>query len=113
MGGGKRILNHIHGHAIHDKFHGKILAVIWNAVLEDWDWAVILAVLVNEVPEDFVEHGAPDGTDGVDFVEPVVGGVDERIDAHVGRVWVHANTPRAVVYPFSLNVVGPASVIGL
>ena len=107
------ILKHSHSHAVHDNLHCKILAVVWNAVLEDGDWAIILAVLVNEVPEDFVEHGAPDGTDGVDLVEFVVGGVNERVDVHVGGVWVHADTLGAVVHPSSLNVVGLAGIIGL
>lgn len=107
------ILKHLHSHAVHDNLHCKIFAVIWNAVLEDWDWAIILAVLVNEVPEDFVEHGAPDGADGVDLVEFVVRGVNERVDVHVGGVWVHADTLGTVVHPSSLNIVGLAGIIGL
>lgn len=103
----------IHGHAVHDDLHSKILAVAWNAVLENGDWAVILAVLINQVPEEFVEHSRPDGTDGMDLVQLVVGGVYERVDAHISGVWVHSNTLGAVVYPSSLNVVGLAGVLGL
>lgn len=65
--GGER--GYLQRHAVDNELHSEVLSVGGHAVLECRLGGVVLAVLVDEVPQDFVEHGFPNCADVVDFVE--------------------------------------------
>lgn len=57
----------LEGHAVKPELHGEVLAVGGDALgVEGREVSVVFAVLVDEVPEDFVKHGGPDVADLVD-----------------------------------------------
>ena len=65
---------------------------------------------VDEVPHDFVEHGGPDGADGVDFVELVGAAVGVRVRGQAGRVEVGPETLGVAEDPLAEREVGGAGV---
>ena len=101
-------------HTVHDKFHGEILAIGRHAVvIEGRHVRVVLAVLVDQVPQDFVQHGSPDVADGVDAAVQLDALVGLGVDGHRGRVQVVADTGGVAVDPRTHAVVLLAGVAGL
>lgn len=106
-GGGARLERE----GVGDKLHGQVLAIGGNTLgVEGREVSIGVAVLVNEVPEVFVEDGSPDGTNGVDLVLGVGGAVGHGVGLHVGRVGVLADTLGVVVDPVSERNIGGAAV---
>lgn len=103
----------LQGHAVNDELHGEVFAVSWDAVAEGWLGSIILAVFVDQVPEDLIQHGGPDGTDVVHTVVSVDGGVDERVGGQAGGVWVLTDTAGVVGSPGTHGVVSGAGVARL
>ena len=91
----------LQSHGIKDDLQGEVLAIGGDTVLEDWAGIVVLAVLVDQVPEDVVEDGSPDGADSMDLVLLVGINILEGVGGQVGGVWVLANAG-AVVDPTAL-----------
>lgn len=104
----------LEGHGVEDDLEGQVLSVGRNAVgVELGLGAVILAVLVDEVPHDLVEDGSPDFADVVHLVVGVEGSVLVRVDIQVRRVQVVSDTGIVVVHPRAQAVVGLTGVAGL
>lgn len=101
-------------HTVHDNLHGEVLAITRDAfAVKLRKPVVILAVLVDEVPEDLVEHRRPDVADGVDFLVEISVGVDLWVLVEVGRVEVVSDAKGAAANPVAHGVVGLAGVAGL
>lgn len=104
----------LESHAVEPELHGKVLAVGRDALgVEGREVSVVLSVLVDEVPEDFVEHGCPDVANLVDGGGAVVVRVDLGVDSHTGGVEGAADTLGLARDPFADGVVGVTSVLGL
>ena len=101
-------------HAVHDNLHSEVLAITRDTLaVELGEPIVVLAVLVDEVPEDFVEHGRPDVADGVDFLVEIGVGVDLGVLVQVGGVEVVPDSERTSADPVAHGVLGLAGVAGL
>jgi hypothetical protein len=101
-------------HSVHDQLHGQVLAVGGHTVVvEVGNIAVVLAVLVDQVPEDLVQHGGPDVSDGVDAAVQLDALVGLGVGSHGGRVQVVADTGGVAVDPRAHAVVLLARVGGL
>lgn len=104
----------LEGETIEDELEGEELAVGGHALgVKGRKVGVILAVLVDEVPEDLVQDGGPGGAGGVDLVLGVDGLVGERVGGQAGGVGVLADALGVVVGPGAHGVVGGAGVAGL
>lgn len=51
-----------------------------------------MAMDVNEVPQHFIEHGCPHGTDLMELVYLIGTLVDEKVRIHISRGRVSSNT---------------------
>lgn len=104
----------LEGEAVEDELEGEELAVGGHALaVKGREVGVVLAVLVDEVPEDLVEDGGPGGAGGVDLVLGVDRLVRERVGGQASRVGVLADALGVVVGPGAHGVVGGAGVAGL
>lgn len=101
----------LQGHGVNDELHGQELAVSGDTVgVEVGAGIVVLAVLVDQVPQDLVQHGGPGLADVVDLVLGVEGGVSVGVGGQAGREQDRADTGRVVVDPGTHGVVGVAGV---
>ena len=98
------------GHSVEDQLHGKIAAVRWSTVDKFGHDVLAHAVLIDQVPQDFVEDGGPDGTNAVDLVHALHISISVGVGLHVGRVWVFTDTALHVGSPFTHGVVGVVGV---
>lgn len=101
-------------HGVNDELHDQELSVGGDTVgVKVGAGAVVLAVLVNQVPHDLVEHGGPGLANVVDLVLGVEGGVGVGVGGQAGREEDGADAGRVVVHPGAHGVVGVARVLGL
>ena len=101
-------------HTVHDNLHSEVLAITRDALaIQLREPVIVLAVLVDEVPEDFVKHGCPDVADGVDFLVEIGVGVNLGVLVEVGRVQVVPDSERTSADPVAHGVLGLAGVAGL
>lgn len=79
LGGGLVQVN-LQSKTVNNKLHGKVATIGGHTVAVKGGLGVgVEAGLVDQIPEDFVQHGGPDGADSVDFVHAVDIGVGVSI----------------------------------
>lgn len=126
------VLEDLQSHALDDKLHREVLSVSCNAAPESRASSVVLAEFVDQVPQDcdsvsihfplfpqmhgtltLVEHGRPDGSDGVNRSHSVGIRVFVGVGGKASRVRVCADAGRRVVDPSTHGVALGASVARL
>lgn len=101
-------------HAVDNQLHRQVLAISGSTVrTKSRLRPIVLAVPVDQVPHDLVQHGRPDGSDGVHAPEVVDIGVLVGVCGQRGGVWVCADTLGVVGDPRAHGVVLGAGVTGL
>ena len=94
--------HNLHGHSVDDQLHSKVSTIGRNFVLEFRARSGVIAVLIDQVPQHFVENGSPDLADGVNFVLLVRFFVIMRVSLQVGGVRVVTDA-LAVANPCALE----------
>lgn len=101
-------------HAVDDELHGEVSPISGHTVaVESRLVGRVAAVLVDQVPQDLVEHGSPDGADAVDLGLAVDAGVGVGVHLQVGTEEVCPNSSGVVVDPRTHGVIGFPRVIRL
>jgi hypothetical protein len=101
-------------HTINHQLHSEILSIRGHAGSAEGGFSrVVLAVPVDEVPHDFVQHGSPHGANAMHGVQLVHVGVGVRVGRQAGAVRITADALGAVVDPRAHGVVLCARVGGL
>lgn len=103
----------LEGHTVHDELERQVLAVDGHAVLQHRHVAVVLAVLVDEVPQDLVQHRRPRLADVVHLVLRVERLVRVGVDRQGRRVQHGADALGLRRRPRAHRVVRLARVAGL
>lgn len=103
----------LQSHAVQHELHREVLSISGDTVAQRRARGVILAVLVDEVPEHLVQHRGPDGADGVHGGHAVGVGVDVRVDRGARRVGVRTDAVCVVGDPAAHRVALAARVGGL
>jgi hypothetical protein len=105
--------DNLQSHAVNDKLHGEVLSIRRHAVGELGNIGIVLAVLVNEVPEDLVQDCSPDSSDSVDSAHAVGGLVGVGVGGHAGAVGVSSDAGGLVGGPVTHDLVGRSGVLRL
>jgi hypothetical protein len=101
-------------HAVEHQLQQEVLPVRRHALaVELGHGGVVLAVLIDQVPEHLVQHRRPDGADVVHLGQRVGVAVHVRVRLLVRGVDVGAQTRRGAVHPRAHGIVGRARVLGL
>lgn len=103
----------LQSHAVHDELHGKEASVGGDAVVKLRHAFALVAMLIDEVPEDFIEDRAPDITNSVDARLLVCLCIRVRVDGHVGSVGVLSDSVGSVADPVTKPVDSGAVLAGL
>lgn len=89
----------LQSHSVDNELHSQVLAIRRRALgVQCRSRSIILAVRVDQVPHDLVQHSCPGRSDGMDCVLRVHARVGERVGCQTGGVAVRANA-RASVHP--------------
>ena len=101
-------------HTVEDKLHNQMLAIRRHAILiKLGELSAPLAVLVDQIPHDLIQHGRPDSADSMhprDFVDVRV---HMGIRVHIRRVHIRPNTLRVVEDPITHGIIRSALILRL